>query len=238
MDRPYTILSCAMSVDGYIDDATDQRLRLSSAADFARVDEIRAGCDAILVGAETIRRDNPRLATREPQLRQRRNAEGRTGDLLRVTITESGQIDPHSRFLTTGDAPRVVYTATATHAELAARLAHLPGVTVVDAGSVGTDSVTAERVDIALLARDLVHRGVRRLIVEGGGGIHTTFLSRGFVDELRLAVAPFFVGEPEAPRFVHPARFPHDAMTPMTLVEAEQLDGVVALHYLLSGQAQ
>jgi 5-amino-6-(5-phosphoribosylamino)uracil reductase len=58
-NRPYVLLSCAMSVDGYIDDTSPDRWLLSNAADLARVDEVRAGVDAILVGANTIRRDNP-----------------------------------------------------------------------------------------------------------------------------------------------------------------------------------
>ena len=64
-DRPYTLLSCAMSLDGYLDDASDRRLILSNEADFDRVDEVRAGCDAILVGAATVRNDNPRLVVAE-----------------------------------------------------------------------------------------------------------------------------------------------------------------------------
>ena len=50
-DRPYTLLSCGMSLDGFLDDASDERLLLSNDADFDRVDEVRAGSDAILVGA-------------------------------------------------------------------------------------------------------------------------------------------------------------------------------------------
>src|SRR5438552_176240 len=64
--RPYVVLSCAMSVDGYLDDATDRRLILSNEADLDRVDGVRADSDAILVGANTIRRDNPRLLVRSP----------------------------------------------------------------------------------------------------------------------------------------------------------------------------
>ncbi|GAB3841922.1 hypothetical protein GCM10027610_051850 [Dactylosporangium cerinum] len=60
------LLSCAMSIDGYIHDATETRLLLSNDADFDRVDAVRAGCDAILVGAHTIRQDNPRLLVRSP----------------------------------------------------------------------------------------------------------------------------------------------------------------------------
>ncbi len=62
--RPFVLLSCAVSIDGYIDDTTPQRLLLSNDADFERVDAERAACDAILVGSSTIRHDNPRLQVR------------------------------------------------------------------------------------------------------------------------------------------------------------------------------
>ena len=63
-DRPYILLSCGMSIDGYLDGVTEKRLLLSNDADFDRVDAVRAECDAILVGATTVRRDNPRLLVR------------------------------------------------------------------------------------------------------------------------------------------------------------------------------
>jgi len=74
--RPYVLLSCATSADGYLDDATSQRLILSGPADLDRVDELRAGCDAILVGARTVRTDNPRLLIRDPRRSARRAARG------------------------------------------------------------------------------------------------------------------------------------------------------------------
>ena len=63
-ERPYTLLSCGMSIDGYIDTATEERLVLSNDADLDRVDAVRADSDAILVGAATLRNDNPRLLVR------------------------------------------------------------------------------------------------------------------------------------------------------------------------------
>ncbi|WP_280512473.1 dihydrofolate reductase family protein, partial [Nocardia farcinica] len=57
--RPYVLLSAAMSLDGHLDDVGPERLRLSDAADFDRVDRVRAESDAILVGAQTLRRDDP-----------------------------------------------------------------------------------------------------------------------------------------------------------------------------------
>ena len=56
-----------MSVDGYIDDTTPERLRLSDEEDFDRVDQVRAESDAILIGATTLRRDNPRLIVKSPR---------------------------------------------------------------------------------------------------------------------------------------------------------------------------
>ncbi|MGW3810445.1 RibD family protein, partial [Micromonospora sp. NPDC005113] len=75
--RPYVLLSCATSIDGYIDDASDQRLLLSNADDLDRVDAVRASCDAILVGAGTVRRDDPRLLVRAAERRAERVAGGR-----------------------------------------------------------------------------------------------------------------------------------------------------------------
>ncbi|WP_431890455.1 RibD family protein [Nocardiopsis alba] len=228
MDRPYTILSCAMSVDGRIDDTGPERLRLSNPADFAEIDELRAGCDAILVGAGTLRADDPRLLVRSPVLRERRREQGRTEHLLKAVITRSGRIDPNARLFSTGDAGAVVYSG-GEGAETAARLlADLPDThppaEVVDAG----DPPTAE----AVLA-DLAGRGVSRLLVEGGGHVHTLFLTSGLVDELRLAVAPFFVGEEDAPRFVVPGVYPHGPSHPMRLVETRALGDVVVLRYRL-----
>ena len=87
-DRPYTILSCSISLDGYLDGATPERLVLSNEADLDRVDEVRAECDAILVGAATVRNDNPRLLVRNPTLRQQRRTRGLGETPTKVTVTE------------------------------------------------------------------------------------------------------------------------------------------------------
>lgn len=73
MPRPHVLLSVTTSVDGYTADTSESRLLLSNQDDFDRVDEVRAGVDAILVGANTIRRDNPRLLVRSPDGGGRRN---------------------------------------------------------------------------------------------------------------------------------------------------------------------
>ena len=96
--RPYVLLSCATSADGFLDDASPRRLILSGPADLDRVDEVRAGCDAILVGAQTVRQDNPRLLIRDPRRRARRAARGLPEHPARVTLTATGDLDPRVRF--------------------------------------------------------------------------------------------------------------------------------------------
>jgi 5-amino-6-(5-phosphoribosylamino)uracil reductase len=213
-----------MSVDGHIDDTGPEPLLLSDAADLDRVDEVRAGVDAILVGATTLRRDNPRLLVRSAQRRAARVAAGRDPHPIKVTLTGSGDLDPTARFFAAGDAPKIVYVA---HPGVdTARKAVGAVADVVDAG---------HPVDLQRLLADLSGRGVRRLMVEGGTAMHTLFLTAGVADELQLVVAPFFVGDARAPRFVGPGRFAHDTAHRMRLAEARPIGDLVLLRYLLGG---
>lgn len=226
-ERPYVLISCAMSVDGYIDDGSDERLLLSNDEDFDRVDEVRAGSDAILVGATTVRRDNPRLLVRSAARRNARVARGLPPSPVKVTLTGGGELDPRSQFFTAGDGEKLVYCADPAAGAARARLAGL--ATVVGAG---------EPLDPHLVLADLAGRGVRRLMVEGGNTVHTQLLAADVVDEVQLVVAPFFIGDSGAPRFVGAAAFPHGVGHRMTLTETRRLGDVVLLRYLLGQAAQ
>lgn len=221
-DRPYTMLSCSVSLDGYLGDQTP-RLALSNEADFDRVDEVRASCDAIMVGAVTVRTDNPRLLVRSQARRDERTAHGLTSSPMKITVTNRVDLDARSNFFTTGETEKLVYTSSPRVADARARLG--PVATIVDGG---------RRVRMRRLSEDLADRGVERLMVEGGGVVHTQFLADDLVDELQLVVAPFFVGDSSAPRFVSDGRFPWNAGRRATLAEARQIGDVVLLRYALS----
>jgi 5-amino-6-(5-phosphoribosylamino)uracil reductase len=87
---------------------------------------------------------------------------------------------------------------------------------------------------MAAVSGDLHARGVRRLMVEGGGRIHTQFLAGGLADELQLVVAPFFVGDSGAPRLVGDAAFPWNPGRHAGLVQARPIGDAVLLRYALS----
>lgn len=224
-DRPYTLLSCGISLDGYLDSATTARLPLSNDADFDRVDAVRASCDAILVGANTIRTDNPRLLVRSPERRGERVARGLAPSPMKITVTARGDLDPRADFFTTGDTAKLVYCPTASVPAVCGRLG--PFVTVVDAGQ----PVTMRRI-----CEDMSDRGVQRLMVEGGGSIHTQFLTADLADELDLVVAPFFVGDSRACRFVGDGDFPWNAHRRAPLADVRQIGDVVLLRYALSSR--
>lgn len=80
----------------------------------------------------------------------------------------------------------------------------------------------------------LVARGVKRLMVEGGGRIHTQFLTSGLADELQLVIAPFFVGDSRAPRFTYDGAFPWNQQHRARLADTLKIDDVVLLRYALS----
>ncbi len=215
MPLPYVLLSAAVSLDGYLDDTGPERLLLSSPADFDRVDEVRASVDAILVGAGTIRADNPRLLVNSASRRAARVSAGRPEYPLKVTVSGSGELDPGANFWHTG-GDKVVYTT-----EKGAERARALGL-AADVVGLGPD------LDWRRLLEDLHARGVRRLMVEGGGRVHSQLLQEGLADELQLVLAPLFVGDPSAPRLFGPGGYQQGRLR---LVESRRIEDVVLMRY-------
>ncbi len=212
------ILSAAVSIDGYLDDASPRRLKLSSAEDWDAVQRLRATCDAILVGAGTVRRDNPSLVIRDVEARARRVAEGMDADIAKVTVTASGNLDPEAVFFREGGGRKIVFAASGADCTALERYAEV---------------IKAEVLTPAFIRDALAERGYRRLMVEGGGEILTMFLRAGIADRLRLAVAPFFVGDTAAPRLVCGGEFPWNKDNRMTLESVEMLGDMAVLNYEL-----
>ncbi|MFC0551283.1 RibD family protein [Planotetraspora thailandica] len=217
--RPYVLLSAAVSVDGYLDDAGPERLLLSSGEDFDRVDAVRADVDAILLGATAVRRDNPRLLVDSAKQRAARLARGLPEHPMKVVVTGSGDLDPALALWHCGGA-KLVVTVDSALARVRATL-----------GSLADVVSTGPAVDWAQVLDELGRRGVRRLMVEGGGSVHTQLMSGNLADEMHLAVAPLLVGQADAPRFLGPAAYPGGSLARMRLVEARLVGDVVLLRY-------
>lgn len=215
------ILSAAISLDGCLDDTTPERLVLSGEEDWREVRALRAGCDAILVGAETLRKDNPALVTKDSDLIVRRRQAGMPDDPLKVVVSSNGDLDPELRFFTAGSGGKIVIVPHSASPDVERRF---HGIAVVMRSAL--DILTAQGI-----ATMLESSGVRSLMVEGGCRTLTMFLSEGVFDEFRLAVAPFFVGDPSAPRLVGAAEYINNKDDRMVLRSARRVGDMAVMSY-------
>jgi 2,5-diamino-6-(ribosylamino)-4(3H)-pyrimidinone 5'-phosphate reductase len=190
MDRPYVFINMAMTVDGKITSARREYPKFTTRFDRKSMDRLRAQADALLVGAGTMRADNPSLAVRDPEMRQYRQRLGLPAGLIRVLVTASAKLPGDSRFFgEDDDAPRIIATVEAAPANDVAALEKQAEIW----------RVGRRRVDLAELLRRLHERGVRRLLCEGGGRLNWQLFRDDLVDELFVTVAPSLLGGRDAP---------------------------------------
>lgn len=222
MPRPYVLLSAAVSIDGHLDTRPgEDRLLLSNKEDFERVDSVRASVDAILVGAGTLRADNPRLLVNSTERRASRVAAGEPEYPLKVTITGTGNLDPGWKFWHHGGDKLVLAVGHEATAKARANLGDLATVQ-----SVPAEAVWPTALDI--LGDEYA---VKRLMVEGGGTVHTQLLEAALADELHLVIAPLLVGQFDAVRMLGPASYPGGPAARLRLLETRQIGDVVLLRY-------
>ena len=155
--------------------------------------KLRAAVDAILVGAGTLRADNPGLLVRDDALIAQRLAAGKPAQPLRVTLTRTPGLPQNLKFWGNESTTLVMTTAAAAQT-MEPQLAGRAKVIGLKEGE-----ITAHDVLAALAAQ-----GVRHLLVEGGQQILALFLRAQAVDVLRLAIAPVLVNNPRASRVFGP----------------------------------
>ena len=189
-ERPYTLLSCGMSIDGYLDSATD------AAAGCCPTTPTSTGstrCAPTATRSWSAPRPSA-TTTRGCWCARRRGATsgspaGCAPSPIKVTVTERAQLDAVRRLLRHRRRREAGLLR-------AARRWPRRGT---GSGRSRPWSTAAQPVDMRRLSEDLCARGVRRLMVEGGGKVHTQFLTADLADELHLVVAPFFVGDSAGP---------------------------------------
>jgi 2,5-diamino-6-(ribosylamino)-4(3H)-pyrimidinone 5'-phosphate reductase len=190
MTRPLVTVNMACTVDGKITSASREYPRFTSPVDRDRMDRLRAEADALLVGAGTMRADNPKLHVRSKRMREYRRSLGRPDALLKVLVSASARLSPESRFLDDTDGgARILATVDRAPSERIAALA----------GRAEIWRLGVERVDLRALLEKLAERGVKRLLCEGGGELNWELARAGLIDELYVTVAPCLLGGRDAP---------------------------------------
>jgi 2,5-diamino-6-(ribosylamino)-4(3H)-pyrimidinone 5'-phosphate reductase len=222
MDRPFVCMNMAMTADGKITSARREEPAFTSRYDKTMMDRLRAEADAVLVGAGTLRADNPPLHVRDPEMQNLRRSLGKPEGLVNVLVSASAAIDPGSRFFTDRTAGgRIVATVEDSPADRRERLEK-----VAEVWRVGTG-----RVDLCELLKRLKARGVERLLVEGGGELNWGFVRDDLVDELYVTIAPAILGGREAPTLCEGEGLAMAAQRRLRLVSSEVKDGEIFCRY-------
>ena len=226
MNRPYTFVNVAMSADGKLDNVARKGMAISSPADKARVDRLRASVDAVLVGGRTLLDEDPKLTIKSKAFREQRLTNGLEENPVKVGMVSLADLDLECNFLTAGPARRLIYTTQRTSPGQISRLENA-GARVFILGK--------EHVDAPATLASLHDQGIRKLMVEGGGTIIAEFFRLGLVDELTIYLAPFIIGGASAPTLTDGPGFLPQQMPHLRLEKLDQYDedGGVFIHYLV-----
>lgn len=181
--RPYVILNAAMSIDGKI--ATrDGRSKLSSTKDLIRVHKLRSCVDAIIVGRRTILVDDPSLTVR--------HVKGKNP--VRVIIDPLAKISPRSKIVITSQKIPTILAVSERAPKKRVSALTKKGLEVIAVGN--------HHVGLKKLLSVLEKRGMKRVLLEGGGVTNWNFFKEKLIDEIIVTVSPFVVGGKNATSLV------------------------------------
>jgi len=186
--QPYVTLKWAQTADGKVAGPGGRRLQISNARSAQAVQDLRARCEAIAVGINTVLADDPLLTARSPSAPH--NAQR-----MRIVFDASLRIDPTRRLFEPGDAatPVRIYHGTGGLADRIRELA----MTDAELRPIETDA--SGRVPLRAVLDDLYADRVTHLLVEPGPTLAQGFLDAGLADRVWIFRAPARVDDPTAP---------------------------------------
>jgi 2,5-diamino-6-(ribosylamino)-4(3H)-pyrimidinone 5'-phosphate reductase len=227
--RPYVVVNIAMSADGKISTRERRQVRISGAQDFQRVDRLKAGCDAIMVGIGTVLADDPSLTVKSEECLNYRRKQGWEDHPLRVVVDSSGSTPPQASFLHKGEGKRVVAVSGRANANKISVLEKK--ATILVAGK--------DEVDLGVLMDELGNRGVGRLMVEGGGTLIAGLMKEGLVNEIFTFIGNIIIGGKDAPTITDGEGFVKESeFARLTLLEASRIDNGILLHWKVNNPEQ
>ena len=181
--RPLTVAHLGQSLDGHIATASGDSYYVTGPENVRHLHRLRALSSAVVVGAGTIERDDPRLTVRHVA----------GSNPVRVVLDPSARLDASRRVFTDGAAPTLVVHAAGLDAPAPgnAEILRVP----VDGGEL----------NLGVLLERLRERGLTCVFVEGGGSTVSRFIAARLLDRLHVAIAPIVTGRGR-PGLTLPAR--------------------------------
>jgi riboflavin-specific deaminase-like protein len=212
--RPFVSLNVATSIDGKLAPIDRGKINFGSSEDRAQMEELRADADAVLIGAGTLRAEDPPLVIRDPDVRARRIAtKGAPHPLNVVACTRLPDELERMNFFRSAETEKVVFTTQRSSEPARAAASAFGRVEVVPIDS-------NDRVEMAAVVCRLFELGVRRLLLEGGGELNFSMLEAGLVDEIYVTFCPFVFGGRDAPTSFGGAGFLRAHVRKLALVDS------------------
>jgi len=181
MNRPQVIINCAMSADGKIALPSRKQLRISSDEDMERVYRLRNECDAVLVGIGAVISDNPNLTIKEKYVKNPKQP-------LRVVLDSSCRT-PEGALVLNDMTKTLIFTIQGNEKHFDGENIEIVGIKKDEEGYVDLESML-----------DVLHqKGIKKLLVEGGGTVIWNFLRRGLVDDLYVYIGSCIIGGKNTP---------------------------------------
>jgi len=220
--RPHVVVNVAMSADGKLSTRERRQVKISGAQDFTRVDRLKAGSDAVMVGIGTVLADDPSLTVKGEECRQHRKNRGDTEHPARIVVDSSARTPPGAKVLHTGEGKRIIAVSRKADPERIAALEAF--ATVIVAGE--------DKVDLPVLLDELASLGIRRIMVEGGGTLIEGLLRAGLVDEIYTFIGNIIIGGRDAPTLADGSGFVRETeFLRLTLLEARKIESGILLHW-------
>lgn len=184
--RPYVALKMAASLDGFIASRKGVREQLGSPAEERYVRDLRTTFDAVMVGAGTVRVDDPLLTVRPPHDRAR--------PYVRIVVCDRDPVPPESRVFNSLEGyAKTILLAPCTRLDRFEALREVADVVAVESSGSG-------RLDLTNAMRALREREIVSVLCEGGPQLGAALVAAGIVDRIYWAIAPRFLASPDAVR--------------------------------------
>ncbi len=213
--RPFVHVKLAATLDGRIAASNGESKWITGEAARRRAHELRAEAGAVLVGVHTARADDPLLTPR--------NLSEKPPTVIRVVLDSRLDLPADGRLVRSAYAdPVVIFVGEDVDRGRANELCEL-GVEVVPAPFAGGE------LDLTFVLEELGRRGVRGVLVEGGGETAGRFVGRGLADKLTLFYAPKLLGSEGVPLMGSLKSSGMNAATRFRLESVEKVENDVAV---------
>ena len=211
--RPHIILSGAITLDGKLATRTGDS-KLSTKRDKIRVYKLRSKVDAIIIGKNTAKIDDPLLSIH--------NIKGKNP--IRVILDSNGTLDTNSRIIKTcSKIPTIIAVSKKAKPKNLEKLKKFP-VTVLVCGN--------DKINIKNLLKILKQKKIKNILLEGGGITNWTFVKENLVDDIIITVTPYLVGGSTATTLVDGIGFSKIVgSTRLKLKNIRKVKNEITLHY-------